>query len=248
MIHTAEIVRIKRASSSDISSDTDPVGVAHSPCSLESAAHFSHVEVTGEAGGSAGPAGYRVELHRTLELAARWLWRDGRPRAAVGRDLSILWCNPAARRLLVEPSPLVIRNNRLCPTIGVENAGVVSFLAGLDTATARLFVMDPESDRGVLLTAWADTLDGHQIAFIEFALRELPFDAQESGMAQAFGLTRAECRVVDGLAVMESPSQIAARLGVSVHTIRTHVRRIYAKLAVRSQMQFMRLTMAYCGG
>jgi len=67
-------------------------------------------------------------------------------------------------------------------------------------------------------------------------------------MAQAFGLTRAECRVVDALAMMEAPSQIAERLGVSVHTIRTHVRRIYAKLAVRSQMQFMRLTMAYCGG
>lgn len=239
---------MKRASDSDLAPDTDPVGVVHSLCSLNSVAHYSHSEETGGTGGSAGPAGYRVELKRTLELAARWLWRDGRPRAAVGRDLSILWCNPAALRLLVDPSPLVIRNNHLCPAKGVDNAGVVSFLAGLDPATARLYVMDAESDRGVLLTAWADALDGHQVAFIEFALRELPFDAHQSGMARAFGLTKAECRVVDALAVMEPPSLIATRLGVSVHTIRTHVRRIYAKLAVRSQMQFMRLTMAYCGG
>jgi len=211
-------------------------------------ARVPHDEETGEASGDVELAGYRGELRRTLELAARWLWRDGRPRAAVGRDRSILWCNPAARRLLVEPSPLVIRNDHLCSSKGAESAGVDSFLENLDSATARLYVMDPDFDRGVLLTAWADTIDGHQVAFIEFALRELPFDAQHSGMAQAFGLTKAECRVVDALAVMEPPSQIATRLGVSVHTIRTHVRRIYAKLAVRSQMQFMRLTMAYCGG
>jgi len=75
----------------------------------------------------------------------------------------------------------------------------------------------------------------------------LPFDAQQSGMATAFKLTKAECRVIDAMAMMEPPAQIAARLGVSVHTIRTHIRRIYSKLAVRSQIQFMRLTMAYCG-
>lgn len=248
MIHPAQIVRAQRASGSDVSPDGHSVSATHSTCSLISVAHLPLDEETGEAGGIAELAGYRGELRRTLELAARWLWRDGRPRAAVGRDLSILWCNPAARRLLVEPSPLVIRNDHLCSTKGVEIAGVDSFLTSLDSATTRLYVMDPDTDRGVLLTAWSDTIDGHQIAFIQFALRELPFDAQQSGMAQAFGLTKAECRVVDALAVMEVPSQIAARLGVSVHTIRTHVRRIYAKLAVRSQMQFMRLTMAYCGG
>ena len=248
MIHSAEIVRAKRASDSDVSPAGHPVSAARSNPALKSAARLPHVEGKGEAGGIAELAGYRGELARTLELAARWLWRDGRPRAAIGRDRSILWCNPAARRLLVAPSPLVVRNNHLCLAKGVEAAGVEAFLAGLDAATARLYVMDPEPDRGVLLTAWADTIDGHQIAFIEFALRELPFDAEQSGMARAFRLTKAECRVVDALAVMESPSQIAARLGLSVHTIRTHVRRIYAKLAVRSQMQFMRLTMAYCGG
>ncbi len=248
MIHSAQIVRAQRASGSDLSPNGHSVNAMHSTCSLKSVAHLALDEETGEAGGVSELAGYRGELRCTLELAARWLWRDGRPRAAVGRDLSILWCNPAARRRLVEPSPLVIRNDHLCSAQGIETAGVDTFVTSLDSATTRLHVMDPDSDRSVLLTAWADTIDGHQIAFIEFALRDLPFGAQQSGMAQAFGLTRAECRVVDALAVMVPPSEIATRLGVSVHTIRTHVRRIYAKLAVRSQMQFMRLTMAYCGG
>ena len=248
MIHSAEIVRLKRASDSDISLIAEAASARHGTCVIDNVARLLLDEQMGPAGGNAEVAGYRGDLRRTLELAARWLWLDGRPRAAVGRDLSILWCNPAARRLLVEPSPLVIRNDHLCPAVGAENAGVASFLTRLNSAPERLYVRDAEVDRGILLTAWADTIDGHHIAFIEFALRELPFDAHESGMARAFGLTKAECRVVDALAVMEPPSQIATRLGVSVHTIRTHVRRIYAKLAVRSQMQFMRLTMAYCGG
>ena len=205
---------------------------------------------TGDAGAgeSGDPSGFEGELRRALELASRWLWRDGRPRAVIGLDRSIQWCNPAARRLLVAPVPLMIRDNRLCPAKGVDSEAVDSFLAGMGSQTERLQVVDPQTERAVLLTAWSETIDGIQTAFIEFGLRELPFDAQQSGMAQTFGLTKAECRVVDALAEMESPIQIAARLGVSVHTIRTHVRRIYGKLAVRTQMQFMRLTMAYCGG
>lgn len=191
---------------------------------------------------------YRGELRPALDLAARWLWRDGRPRAVIGRRRAVLWCNPAARRLLVAPVPLVIRNNHLCPAKGIDIAPVDAFLERLSSASTRLQVMDAETDRGVLLTAWADIVDGQQAAFIEFGLRELPFDCRESGMAAAFGLTKAECRIVDALAVMEAPSKIAERLGVSVHTVRTHIRRIYAKMKVRSQLHFMRLTMAYCGG
>lgn len=242
MIHSAELVRTKRASDADVSPDGQPVGGARKDM------FASFVQGEAEGGGIAELAGHRGELRRALELAARWLWRDGRPRAVVGCDRSIVWCNPAAQRLLVAPSPLIIEDSCLRSGKGVELDGVDSFLAGLNSTTARLQVMDSQSERSVLLTAWADTIDGHQIAFVEFALRELPFDAQQSGMAQAFGLTKAECRVVDAMAVMEPPSRIAERLGVSVHTIRTHVRRIYGKLAVRTQMQFMRLTMAYCGG
>lgn len=192
--------------------------------------------------------GYRGDLLRGLEMAARWLWRDGRPRAVVGQSRSIQWCNPAARRLLVGPAPLVIKRNRLCPAKGVDSGEVDAFLARIGTETSRFQVMDAKTKRGVLLTAWTETIDGSQASFIEFGLRELPFDAQQSGMATYFGLTRAECVVVDAMVEMEPPAQIAARLGVSVNTIRTHIRRIYGKLAVRSQLQFMRLTMAYCGG
>lgn len=199
-------------------------------------------------GDDGAPPVFRGELRLALDFAARWLWRDGRPRMVIRRRREIVWCNPAARRLLAAPAPLVIRHDMLCPAAGVDIDPVDGFLDRLGSASSRFQVMDTETDRGVLLTAWADLIDGEQAAFIEFGLRELPFDCRDSGMAEAFGLTKAECRIVDALAVMEAPSKIAERLEVSVHTVRTHIRRIYTKLKVRSQLQFMRLTMAYCAG
>lgn len=214
---------------------------------LERRAFARHVKGSSAGGGIAHLA-EQGEMRRALELAANWLWRDGRPRAVIARDRAVLWCNPAARRALVAPSPLVIRRNYLCPAKGIDIDPVDAFLAEIDSDIARLQVIDPQSEHSVLLTAWSETIDGAQAAFIEFGMRELPFDCEQSGMARAFGLTKAECRVIDAMAMMEPPVEIAARLGVSVHTIRTHIRRIYGKLAVRSQLQLMRLTTAYCGG
>lgn len=224
-----------------------PSGSARSSTAPERR-EFARYSKGNGAGNSNAAVAEGKDFRLALELAAKWMSRDGRPRAVVGRDRAILWCNAAARRVLVAPSPLVIRRNHLCPAKGVDIDAVDDFLVGIGSETARLQVMDPQSELSVLLSAWSEPIDGAQAAFIEFGMRELPFDAQQSGMAQAFALTKAECRVVDAMAVMEPPVEIAARLGVSVHTIRTHIRQIYGKLAVRSQLQLMRLTMSYCGG
>lgn len=50
-----------------------------------------------------------------------------------------------------------------------------------------------------------------------------------------WALTAAELRVVLKLAKGMSPSEIAASLGLSVHTIRTHLKRAMVKAAVHSQ-------------
>jgi DNA-binding CsgD family transcriptional regulator len=50
-----------------------------------------------------------------------------------------------------------------------------------------------------------------------------------------WALTVAEVRVVRGLATGLSPSEIADSLGLSVHTIRTHLKRAMVKAAVHSQ-------------
>lgn len=52
-----------------------------------------------------------------------------------------------------------------------------------------------------------------------------------------FGLTVAESQVVAGLTTGRSPAAIADRLGISVNTVRTHIRRVFEKMEVHSLVE-----------
>jgi DNA-binding CsgD family transcriptional regulator len=53
----------------------------------------------------------------------------------------------------------------------------------------------------------------------------------------AVGLTTREGDVLDGLAAGRNVSEIAGQLGISVYSVRTHLKGLTAKLGVRSQLQ-----------
>src|SRR5262249_54246447 len=61
-----------------------------------------------------------------------------------------------------------------------------------------------------------------------------------SGPPPAGGLTASERRVAELVASGLSNKEIAAQLVVSVHTVGTHLRNVYAKLGVRSRTQLAR--------
>jgi DNA-binding CsgD family transcriptional regulator len=69
----------------------------------------------------------------------------------------------------------------------------------------------------------------------------------ESGLAEDLNLTRAETNVLDLFAKLRTPSQISEALGVSVATVRSHLKQIYSKAEVESAVQLLRLTGGYCG-
>ncbi len=60
-------------------------------------------------------------------------------------------------------------------------------------------------------------------------LRRMPAPADAS-----IDLSEREREVLDGLAAGRAYKQIADGMGVSIHTVRTYIRRIYEKLHVRS--------------
>lgn len=57
---------------------------------------------------------------------------------------------------------------------------------------------------------------------------------------EKFNLTVAECRVAAEVAEGSTPTQIALRLVLSVHTVRSHLKRIYVKVGVHSQAALVR--------
>lgn len=56
----------------------------------------------------------------------------------------------------------------------------------------------------------------------------------------AFHLTNAEARLVEQLLMGKTPAEAAVSLGVSIHTVRTYLKRLYLKLGVKSQALLMR--------
>jgi DNA-binding CsgD family transcriptional regulator len=70
-------------------------------------------------------------------------------------------------------------------------------------------------------------------------------DGRAAALARAlFGLTQAETAVVADLVAGLSPDAIASRAGVSINTVRTHIKRTYDKAGVRSQLELVSLITA----
>ena len=63
-----------------------------------------------------------------------------------------------------------------------------------------------------------------------------PFE-RNAAAVRSLGLSPREVEILDRLAAGESNKEIARRLGISPNTVKTHVARVYEKLAVQRRVQ-----------
>ena len=66
----------------------------------------------------------------------------------------------------------------------------------------------------------------------------------EATLRTLYGLTRAEARIAALLVNRGAVTSIAAEIGVSANTIRTHLKRVFGKLGVRSQLELIRVVLS----
>lgn len=59
-------------------------------------------------------------------------------------------------------------------------------------------------------------------------------------LREAFRLTHAELRLVEQLLLGKTPAEAAQALGVTIHTIRTYLKRLYHKVGARTQATLVR--------
>lgn len=164
----------------------------------------------------------------------------------VGAELTVLWANAAALALLARRDPVSLGEDRLILSQRRQEDSLRAFLAALDGKTGvwalqaesgwlvRAETIAPADAPPVWLLTWQamDPADRYLWADVGAHLRLTPAE------------TRVLLRLLDGATV----EQAADQLSVSVHTARTHVRRVYAKLGVNSREQLFATVLPYRWG
>ena len=175
-----------------------------------------------------------------LRAAVGWLDQDQRARVAVDAGMNVLWANPAARSNLRPPMPVYLADGKLCFGEDVAAPACRDFVRSAgESVKRRALVSSLSGDYGVLSVTAGPP--GSRAIYVRVAVAQPVLDLRDTGLIDQFGLTRAEGDVAQHLAHLRTPTVIARELGLSVNTVRTHIRRIYAKLSINSQMQFARL-------
>lgn len=209
--------------------------------------------------------GRAMRIHRALAQSRRQTATfqtvlDVLDRGAMLLDgsLRLLYANAAAQRAMQADQGLTLRFGRLC----AGGAGVQQALETLarrltnprgDLAGGALLVPDPSGAlawRLTLAPAIGASIHGFAcgariVAFIDDLLSESEGPAPEA-LAKEFDLTPAEARVAALSARALRPTEIAVALGVSVNTVKSHLKAIHGRLGVRTQAGLVRIILMRC--
>jgi DNA-binding CsgD family transcriptional regulator len=148
-------------------------------------------------------------------------------------------------RLLTPPLPVRLEEKGLSfdPHIQVDH--IRGFFDGLGEGMECCLVRGEDKRTWVLMRALRLSEPEGAIG-ISCDLSKPCLGAVESGLAQELRLTPTEARVLDLFAELQSPREIAATLEISLATVRSHLKQIYAKASVESGVQLLQLIRSYC--
>jgi DNA-binding CsgD family transcriptional regulator len=163
-----------------------------------------------------------------------WAGQFSIPCLVLTLDQRIVWANPSAMELVDRTDEFNVANGVFACTDKVQAIEFKAFIAtvkALDTWVCRL-----SEDRHIIFRGEAVLPEGLAPG-VALMLIEAQSERRYlwADLIKAFGLTRTEAviarRMVDGSGAVE----IAEALSVSIETVRTHIRRLYAKLSVNNR-------------
>jgi DNA-binding CsgD family transcriptional regulator/PAS domain-containing protein len=169
----------------------------------------------------------------------------------VDGDLRVRGINPAAERLLRSAGAMSVAAGRLHPPrneAGARLAEAVRRCADrtADAGGASVVLDGPAGEVGLLvhvlpLSRPRANRDQAAVAALFLTNQSAPAPPPIEAFVDHFGLTPSETRVLLGLLDGRSPGAIAAVQGVSIATVRTHLRRLYDKTSTAGQADLVRL-------
>jgi DNA-binding CsgD family transcriptional regulator len=179
-------------------------------------------------------------LHHAL---ARWMEADSRARLLVDRDLRAWWVSPAADAVMGQIGSLLIRNGHVRTRENRFDRQLRELIEGAGDEIAIQCIHDPRTSEHVVLTAQRLSAPSDHLVGLTLQRACENFVFRLADLHEAFGFTRTEGRVAYHLMCGRTAEETANHLQVSLETVRTHIKRGYAKLGVSSREAFFhRLT------
>jgi len=176
-------------------------------------------------------------MGRDGEWPSLWFAQDAVARLVVARDLTVLALNQPAVALLEANGALSLRDGGLVPRdrrCAAELAAMIAF-AG---PAARMSVLGAGGEGPALLVD-VQTLSSEPDGPVALALRDPggQVEIECADLEPMFGVTPGEHQVIVQLVKGYSSREIADQFGKSILTVRTHVKRAYGKIGVKTRGQ-----------
>jgi DNA-binding CsgD family transcriptional regulator len=167
-----------------------------------------------------------------------------------------IYCNPSAEALISTETSLILANGQLKVADESQNQCLQQLLRKcLDAADSRAFhsaggtleVPRPNSASLQLLVrpvhpdipVLAGAPAGYVAVYIYEPEARVAIDCER--LTRLYSLSKAEIRVAKAMLVNPNPGDVAKRCSISLHTVRSHLKAIFAKTETRSQADLMKL-------
>jgi DNA-binding CsgD family transcriptional regulator len=181
------------------------------------------------------------------EFAAAFEHLDYRPKLVVDYDQTVLWCCGNTARVLDGAMPLLLRKDKLVVEDDELSGDFIELLHNAGPQIAHKLIRGKTKRHWAALRVWKPAHWERAVCMI--VCPSLPLlDIVGSGLAEELKLTNAEVRVLKEFAELSSPKQIARDLGVSLSTVRSHLKQLHAKASVTTSLQLLRLAHTFGSG
>ena len=167
-----------------------------------------------------------------------------RPMAVLAQPNETLWLNSAAIQLVDEIAELSISDGRLSISEAAHHGELLHFLASIeDEVTSWVYVRDDAA--AVLFQGRRFEAAGSAFVGLAFHRTDSDFRMQWGDFGRVFRLSRSENRVILALLDGQDAETAAASLGMTVGTVRSHIRNAYLKIGVANREQLFRAIAPY---
>ena len=192
---------------------------------------------------ASGSKGADVVGETVSLLLTRWTFAAPYPLALLQKNGRLVWCNAAAMRLLQGISPMVLRNGLLLTRRAATTNTFRTWLKALADEPSFHVVRGDATQGNVVIQAMA--VSGSTDEVVGCRLRSAGARAEIADLTVALGITPAQSGIVRRMILGSSLEQISEETGLSITTVRTHLRNIYARLGISSRDELFRLCLPY---